>query len=89
MEEKDLRGKGGVLTMETGNKRLFGKDSRYTQEGSNLSIEIGRALKPIFEQWLENGYCIRDISHITMSEALVLESRLVLTEAVKRRKTEE
>jgi len=67
-------------------KSLFTEDERYTEEGLVLVSEVFKALKPIYESWSKKGFSLRDISHITMGEAITLEAEFVLGIAVKKRK---
>jgi hypothetical protein len=45
-------------------KSLYDSEHRYTVEALELNERVYRALKPIFEEKVAEGYSPREISHV-------------------------
>lgn len=52
---------------------LYNSDNRLTTEGTNLTIEVNKALRDIFSSYVAKGYSPREISHIMISDVMDLE----------------
>jgi hypothetical protein len=44
--------------------QLYDELGKFNEDGTNLIIEAENVLKPLFEQYKEKGYNIREISHL-------------------------
>lgn len=42
-------------------KSLFNEKEDWTEESRKLDRELGEALKPIIQKWVDLGYSVRDI----------------------------
>ncbi len=53
-------------------KNLFNKYEAYTKKGGELSDELIKVLDPIFKEWAEDGYKVKDIESITFDQTAML-----------------
>lgn len=62
--------------------RAYTEDDEYGEVASSIDKDIEKAIRPVLNKWKEEGYSIRDISHIAMGAIFdwelwsVLESRM-------------
>ncbi|KKL50875.1 hypothetical protein LCGC14_2301140 [marine sediment metagenome] len=72
-----------------GKKSLFNeKYDSYNKDGNSLDNQINKAVKPMFKEWAEKGYSLREISHIALQTIMTLECENILIKAIKTRKEE-
>ena len=44
-------------------KRIYDKNSLQTDISIKFGVEISDVIRPIFEKYTKDGYCLRDLSH--------------------------
>lgn len=59
-------------------KTLFDGEGRYTDDANRLESSVIAAIKPIFKQFIDAGYCPRSISHAVQLCIYDLEIESVL-----------
>jgi hypothetical protein len=59
-------------------KSLFDSD-KYTEESRVLDQKASDLLEPLFKEYIEKGYSIREISHVIHSAVNYVEIMLVST----------
>lgn len=60
-------------------KRLFITPfETYSEEGLELSNKVGKILEPIFTQYQNKGFSIRDIEYIIANEVHMLGAEAIL-----------
>lgn len=70
-------------------RRLFrNNDLVWTEEAGRFAIEIEKAIMPIFNEYLKNGYSVRELGFIVMTCASAMEARRSLELRVKGREWE-
>ena len=69
-------------------KSLFDKYEVYNAYGNVVSIEMQKALEPIFEKWAKKGYKVNDIQAIvndnTFSMGAIIRIKRRISEAKKK-----
>lgn len=70
-----------------GRESLYNEHEALTAEGVELSDQVTRAMKSIFEVWRARGHSLREIGHIMSQSVGCLESELVLRAAMEHRKS--
>jgi len=67
-------------------RNMFNENGRYKEAGIIINEQTYKALKPIFNYWLEEGYGPREISHIMLlaTHDLELESVLFSDDKIKK-----
>jgi hypothetical protein len=59
-------------------KRAFNDRGYYASGSMHIGDAFLKAIRPIFEKYMEEGYSPRELSHLTMHAALDIESEKVL-----------
>jgi hypothetical protein len=59
--------------MKTFPLKLFTESGQYTEESSQLDIEVYQALFPILSKWVDAGYSPREIAHVMEHSVFDLE----------------
>lgn len=59
-------------------KSLYEEDARYIIDAINLWNDVTKAINPIFKNYIDKGYSIRDISHVAQATITDFENEHVL-----------
>lgn len=59
-------------------KSLYTDKLCYTADGSAVEDEAHAALRPLMQKWVAAGYSPREVSHVLISAATILECESVL-----------
>lgn len=59
--------------------QLYDEFGRFTEDGTNLIMEAEKVLRPLFKQYKEKGYNLREISHLIGFALNTVESTEALT----------
>lgn len=59
-------------------KRAFSDRGYYASGGMHIGDAFLKAIRPIFEMYMEEGYSPRELSHLAMHAALDIESEQIL-----------
>lgn len=74
-----------MSAQENMNKHLFDQNDKYTQNATHLDYVVGRKLKVIVEDYLKQGYHIREITHVMLLTIFDLELNVILdNDAIRR-----
>jgi hypothetical protein len=50
----------------------------YTEKADKISMEIGQALRPIFEKAYKENICLRELGDVAHGEVMILTSEFLL-----------
>lgn len=67
-------------------KSLFTEDEAWTQEANDLALKISGLLKPIFQEFSEMEYPLREVTTVIYNETLKLEIVTRAMAGIKKRK---
>lgn len=74
-------------------KSLYDEESLHTEVSQAFGIEIENAVRPIIEKYIEQGYCVRHLSHEAATSVRQVELDYVIdvygVRCVTRRKKRE
>ena len=59
-------------------KKLYAEDDRYTEVAQALDKDVHAMLKPLFENFIKEGYSARDVSHVIKAAIGDIELETIL-----------
>lgn len=54
-------------------KSVYDENDRYGVDANRLDQATHQLLKPLFEEWVKNGFSVRQISHVMQGSVIDLE----------------
>lgn len=70
-------------------KRLFDEEDCYTTAALDFDLQISQAVEKIMQEWVENGYSVRELSLIAQSAVHMCECKLAIECRLKPHKKEQ
>jgi hypothetical protein len=64
-------------------KSLYTETESYSLDAQSLDLETEKVLRPIIEKWMENGYSLREISHVMAKSVHGLECEISVFNRLK------
>ncbi len=59
-------------------KSLYDENDYYTPEAIEIENELMKAIAPFFQKWTDRGFSPREISHLSVGVASLLECETIL-----------
>ena len=59
-------------------KSLFRNDYRYTDDAIMLDVELNDVIKPIMEEYINNGFSPREVEYVAQSTVTLIALMFIL-----------